>query len=171
EEGLEEIGKTAEDMNGIKFLTFDGDNAVQRAQIWQQYWNETLGVDVEIEQATFKIKIDRENKGDFAFSYSGWIGDYNDPMTFMDMWVTGGSQNTAKWSNEKYDELIKTAQTTSGPERMEAMLEAERILMEEMPVSPTDHSVKIVMENPKVKGIVRLPLQMTDGLYKAYIVE
>ena len=171
DEGLSEIGKTKEDMNGIKFLTYDSDNSLQRAQIWQQYWQENLGIDVKIEQATFKIKIDRENKGDFAFSYSGWIGDYNDPMTFMDMWVTGGSQNTANWSSEEYDRLIKKSQTTTGEERMNAMLEAEKILMEAMPIAPTDHDSKILLVQPYVKDVIRLPLQVTDGLAEAYVTE
>ncbi|MBS4538014.1 peptide ABC transporter substrate-binding protein, partial [Clostridium sp. D2Q-11] len=81
------------------------------------------------------------------------------------------SQNTAKWSNEKYDELIKKAQTTTGDERMEAMLEAERILMDEMPVSPTDHSVRIYLQKDHVKGIVRLPLSITNGYKTAYITK
>ncbi|MTI65404.1 MAG: peptide ABC transporter substrate-binding protein [Firmicutes bacterium] len=171
EEGLKEIGKTREDMNGTKFLTYDSDNSLQVAQIWQQAWKENLGVDIEIEQATFKIKIDRENKGDFAFSYSGWIGDYNDPMTFMDMWVTGGSQNTANWSNEEYDKLIKKAQTTSGEERMQAMLDAEKILLDEFPIAPYDFSVRSRLQKPYVKGVIRLPLQMTNGLKYAYIAK
>ncbi|NBI07227.1 peptide ABC transporter substrate-binding protein [Senegalia massiliensis] len=171
EEGLEEIGKTVEDMNGIKFLTFDSENSLQRAQIWQQYWKENLGVEVGIDTATFKVKIDRENKKDFAFSYSGWVGDYNDPMTFMDMWITDGPQNTAGWSNAEYDELIKTAQTTTGEERMQAMMDAEKILIDEMVVSPTDHSVKIYLQNPKVDGIVRLPLAITNGYKTAYITK
>ncbi|MBS4535354.1 peptide ABC transporter substrate-binding protein, partial [Clostridium sp. D2Q-14] len=84
-------------------------------------------------------------------------------------WVTGGSQNTALWSNEEYDELIKKAQTTTGDERMEALLEAEKILMEEIPIAPTDFDVAMHLKNPKVKGIVRLPLAITDGLKTAYI--
>jgi len=171
EEGLEEIGKTVEDMNGLKFLTFDSENSLQRAQIWQQYWKENLGVEVGIDTATFKVKIDRENKKDFAFSYSGWVGDYNDPMTFMDMWITDGPQNTAGWSNEEYDKLIEKAQTTTGDERMQAMMDAEKILMDEMVVSPTDHSVKIYLQNPKVHGIVRLPLAITNGYKTAYITK
>jgi hypothetical protein len=54
---------------------------------------------------------------------------------------------------------------------MNAMLEAEKILMEELPVAPQDHSVAVLLENPKLKGVVRLPLQVTDGLYKAYFVK
>ena len=171
DEGLNEIGKTKEDMNGIKFLTFDGDNTLQTAQIWQQFWKENLGIDVKIEQATFKIKIDRENKGDFDFSYSGWIGDYNDPMTFLDMWTTESSQNTTNWSSEEYDKLIEKAQTTTGDERMNAMLEAEKILVEEMPVAPYNFDVATKAQQPYVKGIKRLPLQITEGLKNAYILK
>ncbi|MTI70143.1 MAG: peptide ABC transporter substrate-binding protein [Firmicutes bacterium] len=171
DEGLKEIGKTREDMaKDVKFLTFDGDNNLQLAQIWQQSWNEALGVNIEIEQSTFKIKVDRENKGDFAFSFSGWIGDYNDPMTFMDMWITGGSQNTTNWSNEEYDKLIKKAQTTSGEERMQAMLDAEEILLEEAPIAPFFYDAVVLAERDYVEGVIRLPLQVTNGLKYAKIL-
>ncbi|RKD28990.1 peptide ABC transporter substrate-binding protein [Thermohalobacter berrensis] len=172
DEGLAEIGKTREDLNGVKFLTFNGDNNLQNAQIWQQHWKEVLGVDVEIEQSTFKIKIDRENKGDYAFAFSGWIGDYNDAMTFMDMWITDGSVNDAFWSNEEYDKLIEKAQTTMDPkERMQAMLDAEKILLEEMPIAPYMYDVSLILQRPYVKGMIRLPLQVENGKKYAYILE
>ena len=42
---------------------------------------------------------------DYTVTRAGWIGDYNDPNTFMDMWVTDGPQQY-RWSNARYDELI-----------------------------------------------------------------
>ncbi|RKD28991.1 peptide ABC transporter substrate-binding protein [Thermohalobacter berrensis] len=172
DEGLAEVGKTREDLKGLKFLTYNGDNNLQVAQIWQQYWRENLGVNVEIEQSTFKIKLDKEDKGNYQFSFSGWIGDYNDPMTYMDMWITNGEFNDPGWSNEEYDKLIEKAQTTMDPkERMQAMLDAEKILMEEMPISPYMFAVDRIVQRPYVKGMIRLPLQVENGKKYAYILE
>ncbi|MTI65512.1 MAG: peptide ABC transporter substrate-binding protein [Firmicutes bacterium] len=172
DKGLKELGKSKEDIDGeIKLLCTEGDSTLALAQIWQQAWKEVLGIDVGIEQATFKIRLDRQDKGDFDLSYTNWWGDYNDPMTFMDMWIKDGSQNMTNWSNPQYDKLIKKAQTTTGDERMEAMLEAEKILMEELPIAPHDFGVKVYIEKPYVKGVVRLPLQILQGLKHAYVLE
>ncbi|MCG4607146.1 ABC transporter substrate-binding protein, partial [Bifidobacterium longum] len=69
------------------------------------------GMKVTIKQQPFKNKLDLENKGDFEFSFAGWGPDYQDPMTFLDLFLTDGPYNRGKWSNKEYDKLIKDAQT------------------------------------------------------------
>ena len=44
---------------------------------------------------------------------NGWIGDYNDPISFLDMWVTDGGNNDAQWSDKEYDALINQIKSTS----------------------------------------------------------
>jgi len=91
---------------------------------------------------------------------NGWIADYNDPMTFLDMWVTGGGNNDAQYSNPKYDELIAKAKATSNQEeRMQYMHEAENILMKEDVFSaPIYFYTQSYMINPDVKGMYYTPL-------------
>ena len=75
------------------------------------------------------------NSGDYCLSLAGWSPDYNDPMTFMDLWVTGGGNNQTGWGNEEYDSLIEQATTESDENaRQELLIKAEQILADECPI-------------------------------------
>lgn len=68
-----------------------------------------------------------DERCDFDLVFAGWGADYNDPMSFLDLWVTDGPYNDVGWSNDRYDELITQAKkSTDQQERMELMAEAER---------------------------------------------
>ena len=67
----------------------------------------------------------------------GWVGDYPDPNTFLDLWVTDNPQSNTNWSNKEYDALIKLASTTLDHEkRMQILRQAEEILARELPIIP-----------------------------------
>ena len=74
----------------------------------------------------FDRKLELETNGEFQLSWQGWIADYNDPMTFLDLWLSDSSFNTQKYENERYDQLVGEAQTeTDFATRMDMLLEAE----------------------------------------------
>ncbi len=173
EDGLKELGKTKDGIdNKIEYSTTDSDAALQDAQVYQQMWKENLGIKVGIRQQTWKVHLSSIDNGDFDFGYMGWVGDYNDAMTFLDLFVTGGSFNRGKWSNSEYDALIEKANTTLDErERMQAMLDAEKILIDEMAIAPYSYITRLVIERDYVKGIVRLPLLVSSGKKWAYILE
>ena len=172
EEGLKEIGKTKDDFQkNVKYITGDSDVAKKFGQAFQQMWKENLGIEVAIDSVTFKVRLDRENKKDYQISFSGWGADYMDPMTFMDMWVTGGGNNTAYWTNAKYDALIEKATTTTGDERMQAMMDAEKILMEELPIAPVYFKARNFVAKDYVKGVVRFPVGLDNEYKWAYLLE
>jgi oligopeptide transport system substrate-binding protein len=84
-------------------------------------------------------------------SRMGWIGDYNDPMTFFDMWLSDSSQNNTNFNNPEYDKLIRDAKATGDQKvRMANMHKAEQIFMDEVPAIPIYYYVSIFLENPKV---------------------
>jgi len=94
----------------------------------------------------------------------GWIGDYVDAMTFLDLFVTGGGNNYPKWSNKQYDELIAKAKSSNDQaERAKYMHEAEKILMDEMPIAPIYFYTRQVLEKDYVKGAVRVLLGEPDS--------
>lgn len=64
---------------------------------------------MKIKQQPFAQKLKLEDAGDFVMSFSGWSADFPDPITYLDMFVTDGSQNKMKYSNPKYDEIIMKA--------------------------------------------------------------
>lgn len=158
--GLEEEGLTVADVNG-KVLLYNTDEAHKKiAQAVQQMWKQTLGVDIQLENVDFNVKLAREKAHDFDISRAGWVGDYTDPMTLLDLFVTDGSFNDSGYSNPKYDELLKTAkQSPDQKVRMDSMKEAEKILMEDMPIIPLYFYTQPYFVKENVKGIYKPILQ------------
>jgi len=103
-----------------------------------QMWREALNIDVSLQNAEWKVYLKQVEMLDYDVARAGWIGDYGDPMTFLDMWLTGGGNNNTGWSNAKYDELIHKATYERDPDKRAAILrEAERIVVEdEFPILP-----------------------------------
>lgn len=118
-----------------------------------EMWKNNLGITVKSPNMEWKVIQDKVNNKDYVLSRMGWIGDYNDPMTFLDMWTSDSSQNNTNWKNAKFDELIKTAKSTDDQSvRMPAMHEAEKIFIEDMPACPIYFYVSVWLENPRVEG-------------------
>lgn len=156
EEGLKETGLTAADFSEFVLLYNTSEAHKKIAQAAQEMWRNNLGIEIQLENADFQVKLDREKAGDFHISRAGWIGDYVDPMTFMDLWLTDGPFNDASFSNARYDELVKSAQNTTDQKvRMEAMREAEQILMDNMPVAPIYFYTQPYAQKPYVSGIFK----------------
>lgn len=123
------------------------------AQVISEDWNVNLGIQTELRNLEWGTFLDTLSEGDYMVARSGWIGDYPDPNTFLDMFVTDGANNETNWSNVRYDELIQAAQAETNPTaRMEILHQAERVLMQELPIVPIYFYVSINMVNPQIKG-------------------
>ena len=83
---------------------------------------------MKIKQQPFAQKLKLEDAGDYVMSFSGWSADFPDPITYLDMFVTDGSQNKMKYSNPKYDEIIMKAKKDGSDvnARWKNLLEAEK---------------------------------------------
>lgn len=122
-------------------------------QIIQQNWEE-IGVNVELTNQEWAVFLNTRQQGDYQIARHGWIGDYVDPMTFLDLWVTNGGNNDCGFSNAKYDELIAAAKVeTDSAKRLEMLRQAEDILMDEMPVLPIYYYTTVMAWNDNVKGV------------------
>lgn len=154
EKGLTAIGS---DTVELRYLTDDTESAKKTAEyIKNQLETNLPGMKVNVESVPFSVRIDRQNKQDYDLQLAGWGPDYLDPMTFSDLWLTGGGNNKMNYSNEKYDKLINDAQTTlaqSPIERYEALAEAERILLEEdAAIAPIYQRSSNLLVNEKVEN-------------------
>ena len=90
---------------------------------------------------------------EYDVARAGWIGDYPDPNTFLDLFVTGGVQNETGWGNSEFDQLIERATQESNPEkRMHILHRAEEIIMGEIPVMPIYFYVSTNLVKPYVQG-------------------
>ena len=123
------------------------------AQAIQQDWAK-IGVNVELANQEWKVFLNSRQQGQYQIARHGWSGDYVDPMTFLDLWVTGGGNNDAGYSNAEYDKLVADAKKEADPaKRWELMRKAEDIIMEEMPIIPLYYYTKVKGAKPEVKGV------------------
>src|SRR6056297_731719 len=111
------------------------------AEYMQEQWAENLGIECELVNQEWSTYLSHRRQGNFQVARAGWIGDYQDPNTFLDMFLSGAAMNGGNFSNERYDELInQAARMPAGEERFEVLQEAESIFIEqEQAVIPIYH--------------------------------
>ena len=132
----------------------------------QNMWKENLGLNVTISSQDWNVFIDTRNKGDYQVARHGWLADYNDPISFLDMWVTDGGNNDSQWSNAEYDKLISEVKSsTDQEERYAKMHEAESILGEEMPIIPLYYYTDLYLKSDKLEGFYTNPLGYKYFMY------
>jgi oligopeptide transport system substrate-binding protein len=117
-------------------------------------WSEKLGVTVKPLNQEWKVYLDRGSQMQFQIRRAGWIGDYNDAWTFLEL-LKGdiGKQNPAGYVNPKYDDLLRRSATTLDlGERAKIMGDAEKVMLEDAPIAPLFHYVSKAMVKPHVQG-------------------
>ncbi len=121
----------------------------------QEMWRRELGINVRLLQRDQRVYLDAQRKLDYDISRSRWVGDYNDPNTYLDMFITGGANNQTGWSNAEYDHLIAEAGRTLDPAARFALFQqAEAILLDEAPITPLFFGTRTFLIHPSVKGWV-----------------
>jgi oligopeptide transport system substrate-binding protein len=124
-------------------------------EIQSMLWQE-LGVHVELQKQEWKVYLNSMNRRDYDFCRSSWIGDYNDPNTFLDCFVTNGGNNRTGWSNLEYDRLIEAAGKEADQQKRFAYFrQAEEILLNQAtPICPLYFYMGIqIYDNAKLGGI------------------
>jgi oligopeptide transport system substrate-binding protein len=150
---LDEARISKEKVPTFELLYNTSEGHQKLAQAIQQMWKENLNIDVQLTNTDWKVYLSRQSIGDYSIARAGWIGDYVDPKTFLDMMVTGRGNNQTGWSNSEYDDLlVKAAQSPSQDERFKNFYKAEKILIDELPIIPIYTYTRIYMLNQDVKG-------------------
>jgi oligopeptide transport system substrate-binding protein len=123
------------------------------AELVRKQWQLELGIETSLRNEEWGSLMDSQQQMKFLASRRSWSGDYLDPNTFLDMYVTNGENNNTGFSNPKYDELIAGAAKESDErKRMALMEQAERLLMDEMPIIPIYTYVTRNMVRPTLRG-------------------
>ena len=142
----------------ITYLYNEGTAHQQIGEALQQMWGQ-LGATVTLESQEWATFLNTRKNGDYQVARNGWLGDDNDPISFLDMWITGGGNNDAQWSNAEFDSLIKQIKSSGDAEaRMEMMHQAEDIIFDEWMLCPIYYYVDIYMAQQNLENLSTSPL-------------
>ncbi len=123
------------------------------AEVLQAQWQRELGVRTEITILEQKTWIQNQQALDYMVSGAGWIGDFADPLTFLDLFVGDGGNNWTGWHDPAYDALIAAAiGTTDLAARREIFQQAEALLLSAAPMTPVFFGTKTHLVHPSVRG-------------------
>ncbi|MDU0201634.1 peptide ABC transporter substrate-binding protein [Paenibacillus sp. MAH-36] len=152
-EGLKEAGLTA--LPKMKVNADDTETAKKSLEFILAQWKQNLGYEAEANPVPHALRIELSSKHDFDIVLSLWGADYNDPMTFLDMWVTGGEFDEGDYSNPEYDKLVKAAQAEVDPsKRAKNLVDAEKILMDDQGVAPLYFRTRAYLKKPNIDGLI-----------------
>ncbi len=113
------------------------------------------GLTLKIKQQPFAQKLKLEGAGDYVMSFTGWSADFPDPISYLDMFVTGGTQNKMGYSNPKYDEIIMKAKKNGNDAnaRWKSLLTAEKMLLEDATIVPVYQRGRAYLQRETVKDL------------------
>lgn len=140
----------------LSYNTSEGHKAI--AEAVQAMWKTNLGINVELRNEEWKVFQESRQNGNYQIARHGWIGDYSDPMTFLEMWTTGAGTNDADYSNAEYDRLIAESKFANGVERDEILKQAETLLATDLPVMPIYYYTNVAMLRTTLQGVIKSSL-------------
>ena len=159
EKAKEFLEKARQELGGISpmvLLVGDSPAAIKQAEYIQGVLKNKLNLDLKIDTQTFKQRLAKMTAGNFDIVAAGWGPDFDDIMTFGDLFASWNLNNRGRYINPEYDELVRIAMNNTNPKtRMDAMGRAQQILHHDAVVLPQYEQGVIYLLHPKVKGVVR----------------
>jgi oligopeptide transport system substrate-binding protein len=123
------------------------------AEALQAMWAQHLNIRVNIQNMDWGSYISAQQSLNYDMAVAGWIGDYLDPTTFLNLWTPGNGNNNTGWSSPRYEGLLREAALKADPaERFAIFRQAESLLMDEMPIIPMSFYTRNYLLRPEVKG-------------------
>ena len=156
QQGVEEVGETPT----IELLSYDTTGGRDIATFLQDQFEKNLGAKIDVTVQPFDRKLELEADGEFQLSWQGWIADYNDPMTFLDLWLSDSAFNTGKYANAPLRRAHQpgAGRSRTSARRMDLMLEAERVLVEEdAGLAPMFFEGQVWLIKPSITNFVYHP--------------
>ncbi|EUJ41336.1 peptide ABC transporter substrate-binding protein [Brochothrix campestris] len=158
----------------LELLSDDTDNAKSSSQYMKDQLETNLpGLTVSLKNVPFNNRVDLDSKSDFDIELSGWGADFQDPLTFLELYVTGGTNANINYSNKEYDALINASKSTdaSDPQkRWDNFVKAQNMLInEDAAISPIYQRSLAILQNPAIKDLYRHNFGSDYSLKAAYI--
>lgn len=156
----------------ITMLTTTSPTGVKIAEYFQGLFKQHLGIDVKVDQQTFKQYLVKVNRQEFDLSLASWYPDFDDVVTYADLLASYNDNNTGRFASEAYDAELQVLLTAEDPKvRMAAADKLQKIIQEEVAVIPTAETGSAYLQHPKLRGVVRRVLGADPDYTFARVIE
>ncbi|MCZ6886993.1 MAG: peptide ABC transporter substrate-binding protein [Gammaproteobacteria bacterium] len=152
------------------FLTGDNPSSNKQSEYFQNVFKKHLGLDVKIDRQIFKQRLAKMAAGDFDMVLAGWGPDFDDPLTFGDLFSSWNKNNRGMYDNPELDRWVRVAQASLDPRtRMDAFAEIQRIIIDDVVILPNYERGVVFVRDARLKGVVRRTVGPSPDFTNAYI--
>lgn len=152
---MSELGVSDPSEITVKITTTDNDAAKKQAEVCQEMWQKALGIKIEIEQVTYNECLTRQQKGDYEIAWGGWVADYDDPYSYLELFKSDSPYNYSNYKNDKVDELLNASQQeTDAAKRMEMLHQADQLIIDDGAFLPQAEREVHFLVRDGVEGLV-----------------
>ena len=135
----------------LMFNTSEGQ--IYLASAIQEMWKKVLNINIELINIEWKVYLQRRREKNFEIARGGWIGEYNDPTTFLSLWHRDSPNNFTYWHNDAFDRYMQLAgEAREVQQRMYYLEQAEAIVLNELPLLPIHASATSHLVHKSVKN-------------------
>ncbi|MEO2177678.1 MAG: peptide ABC transporter substrate-binding protein [bacterium] len=166
----QELG--VEQIPPLILLSGNTPTATKQAEYMQGLLKARLDLDIKIDKQTFKQRLAKMTSGDFDMVLAGWGPDFDDVMTFGDLFASWNLNNRGRYNNPEYDDLVRLAMNSIDAQvRMDAMGKMQQILFDDAVVLPQYEQGVIYLMHPKIRGVVRRVVGPDPDYTKARVIK
>jgi oligopeptide transport system substrate-binding protein len=155
----------------LVILVDDTAGGTKNAEYLQNLFARVLGLDIRIDKQIFRQRLAKAEAGDFDIVVYGWGPDFDDPLTFGDLYASWNLNNNAKYNNPKLDAQVRIAQRSlNQAERMAAFGEIQRILIEDVVIIPNYERGLMYVQDSRLKGVAHHAIGAQSDYTGAFLV-
>jgi oligopeptide transport system substrate-binding protein len=156
----------------IALLSDDRPLTIRITEYLQARFKETLGLEIRIDRQIFKQRLAKMKAGEFDIVTAGWSPDYDDPMTFGDLFASWNLNNRGRYKNPELDQQVRIAMAElDPPTRMNAFARVQDILVEDAVIIPMYERGQVFVTDPRLQGVVRRVIGTDPDFTHAHVVE
>ncbi len=163
-----ELGVT--ELPPLVLLADDLPTTVTHAEYLQEYLRRTLGITIKLDRQDFRHRLAKQEAGDFDIGVFGWSADYDDPLSFADLFASWNPNNHGAYNGAALDAQVRIAQRSIDPHtRLSAFAEIQRILIEDVVILPAYERGVMYVQDPRLKGVARNSIGPAPDYTMAYL--
>jgi oligopeptide transport system substrate-binding protein len=156
----------------LALLSDDRPLTVRITEYLQARFKETLGLEIRIDRQIFKQRLAKMTAGEFDMVTAGWSADYDDAMTYGDLFASWNLNNRGRYENPELDRQVRNAMASLDPKtRMNAFAKVQDILVEDAVIIPMYERGQVFVSDPRLRGVVRRVVGTDPDFTHAYVTQ